>query len=68
MSLPKIFKDSKRMWILGSSLIKHFFVHVKKIPFWKYLQLQLHNVSLLWQGIGNEITSVNPQGNDAFEM
>nr|XP_034322000.1 uncharacterized protein LOC117688249 isoform X2 [Crassostrea gigas] len=44
--------EPRRIWILGSSIIKHAFVHVKNSHIGSNLQLHRHNTSVLWQGMG----------------
>uniref|UniRef100_A0A8W8MMU3 SGNH hydrolase-type esterase domain-containing protein n=1 Tax=Magallana gigas TaxID=29159 RepID=A0A8W8MMU3_MAGGI len=51
-SQVRSFVEPRRIWILGSSIIKHAFVHVKNSHIGSNLQLHRHNASVLWQGMG----------------
>lgn len=48
----KNFLDHTRIWIVGSSIIKHAFCHARKSCRGTDLQLDRHKASIFWQGKG----------------
>lgn len=48
----KFFLDHTRIWIVGSSIIKHAFCHARKSCRGTDLQLDRHKASIFWQGKG----------------